>query len=83
MGGEGLVGLVRAFQFAGARSVLASLVERLRRLHRRPDEAVLWLPPAGRSKDEALRAAQGDLIRNKDFAHPYHWAAFQLTGDWR
>ena len=37
----------------------------------------------GQSKDEALRAAQADLIKSKDFTHPYHWAAFQLTGDWR
>ena len=28
MGGEGLVGLVRAFQFAGARSVLAAIASR-------------------------------------------------------
>jgi CHAT domain-containing protein len=39
----------------------------------------------GRSKGEALRAAQADLIRirSKAFSHPYHWAAFQLTGDWK
>ncbi|MES1240366.1 MAG: CHAT domain-containing protein [Acidobacteriota bacterium] len=82
-GGEGLIGLVRAFQFAGARSVLASqwsvaddaTAELMKRFygHLR----------AGKSKDEALRSAQSDLIHGKDFSHPYSWAAFQLTGDWR
>jgi len=83
MGGEGLVGLVRAFQFAGARSVLASLwsvsdvstADLMKRFYGYLRE--------GRSKDEALRAAQTDLIRSRDFAHPYYWAAFQLTGDWK
>jgi CHAT domain-containing protein len=83
MGGEGLVGLTRAFQFAGARSVLASLwsvsdvstADLMTRFYGYLRE--------GRSKDEALRAAQVDLIRSQDFAHPYYWAAFQLTGDWR
>ena len=37
----------------------------------------------GKSKDEALRAAQVDLIRSPMFSHPYHWAAFQLVGDWK
>ena len=37
----------------------------------------------GKSKDEALRSAQKDLLRGKAFAHSYYWAAFQLTGDWR
>jgi CHAT domain-containing protein len=37
----------------------------------------------GRSKDEALRAAQTDLIRSRNFSHPFYWAAFQLTGDWK
>lgn len=83
MGGEGLLGLVRAFQFAGARSVLASqwgvsddatadLMKRFYGHLRR-----------GESKDEALRSAQMELLRGKDFAHPYSWAAFQLTGDWK
>jgi CHAT domain-containing protein len=36
---------------------------------------------SGETKDEALRAAQIDQIRKK--SHPFFWAAFQLTGDWR
>lgn len=83
MGGEGLLGLVRAFQFAGARSVLASQWGV-------SDEATADLMKrfygylrAGKSKDEALRSAQMELLRRKDSAHPYSWAAFQLTGDWR
>jgi CHAT domain-containing protein/tetratricopeptide (TPR) repeat protein len=83
MGGEGLVGLVRAFQFAGARSVLASLwsvsdvstAELMKRFY--------GYLRGGRSKDEALRAAQADLIRSRNFSHPYYWAAFELSGDWR
>ena len=38
---------------------------------------------AGKTKDAALRAAQLDLIRSRRFFHPFHWAAFTLTGDWR
>lgn len=83
MGGEGLVGLVRAFQYAGARSVLASqwgvaddaTADLMKRFY--------GYLRAGRSMDEALRAAQADLIRSKAFSHPYYWAAFQLTGDWK
>ena len=83
MGGEGLVGLTRAFQYAGARSVLASLWGVSDRSTADLMKRFYGYLKAGRSKDEALHAAQVDLIRNKSFAHPYHWAAFQLTGDWR
>jgi CHAT domain-containing protein/tetratricopeptide (TPR) repeat protein len=84
MGGEGLVGLVRAFQFAGARSVLASLWGV-------SDESTADLMKrfygylrSGKPKDEALRAAQIDQIRKKTGeSHPFHWAAFELFGDWR
>jgi CHAT domain-containing protein/Tfp pilus assembly protein PilF len=83
IGGEGLVGLTRAFQFAGARSVLASLwsvsdvstADLMKRFY--------GYLRKGRSKDAALRAAQIDLIRSQGFSHPYYWAAFQLTGDWK
>jgi CHAT domain-containing protein/tetratricopeptide (TPR) repeat protein len=88
--GEGIVGLTRAFHFAGAQSVLASLWSV-------PDKATTRLMTrlygylkAGYSKDAALRAAQLDLIdgrpaRNQGAAwrQPLSWAAFQLVGDWR
>jgi CHAT domain-containing protein len=85
MGGEGVLGLTRAFQFAGARSVLSSLWSVA-------DDSTATLMKAfyshlrrGESKDEALRAAQLALIhaQRRGFSHPYHWAAFQLYGAWR
>ncbi|HBL28121.1 MAG TPA: hypothetical protein DD490_14910 [Acidobacteria bacterium] len=83
MGGEGLLGLTRAFQVAGARSVLASLwsvadvstTDLMQRFYRHLR--------SGLAKDEALRAAQIELIHSSRFSHPFHWAAFELTGDWR
>ena len=83
LGGEGLLGLTRAFQYAGARSVLASLWsvsdestgELMKRFYGYLKE--------GRSKAEALRSAQLDLLRRSEYSHPFHWAGFQLVGDWR
>jgi CHAT domain-containing protein len=38
----------------------------------------------GVSKDEALGQAQRHLLRSAGPAsHPFYWAAFQLSGDWR
>lgn len=85
MGGEGMLGLTRAFQFAGARSVLAALwnvedgstAELMRRFYTHAN--------AGEAKAEALRAAQLEMIRGGDpkLSHPFFWAGFQLYGDWR
>ncbi len=89
---EGIVGLTRALQFAGARSVVASLwpvadrstAELMRRFYQHLE--------AGSTTDEALRAAQVELASGPVritggetlFAsHPYFWAAFQLSGDWQ
>ncbi|HEV3416799.1 MAG TPA: CHAT domain-containing tetratricopeptide repeat protein, partial [Pirellulales bacterium] len=98
-GGEGLLGLQRAFQTAGARTTVATLWTI-------PDDATrtlmtdfyenLW----GRKlpKLEALRQAQltmlhegvkrglkfaGDQPPKEDRLPPYYWAAFVLSGDWR
>ena len=85
MGGEGILGLTRAFQFAGARSVLASLwsvadaststLMRSFYIHLR----------RGEKKDVALRAAQLALLHSgkPDLSHPFYWAAFQLYGSER
>lgn len=85
MGGEGILGLTRAFQFAGARSVLASLwsvsdvstATLMKRFYTHLRQ--------GKTKDEALRSAQLDLIRSGEveLPHPYHWAGFALYGDWK
>ncbi len=93
LGGEGLVGLTRAFQYAGARSVVASLwnvedestAELMVRFYRYLN--------AGKSKSEALRAAQIELIEGpisvkgrlgkRDFTAPFYWAGFQIYGDWQ
>ncbi len=84
MAGEGLVGLTRAFQYAGARSVLATLWGISDLSTARFMERFYGHLRGGKSKDEALRAAQIGQIQEKDrFFHPFHWAAFQLTGDWR
>lgn len=81
--GEGLIGLTRAFHYAGARSVLASLwpvaddstATLMARLYARLR--------SGASKDAALRQAQMEAIDTPATAAPFHWAAFTLSGDWR
>jgi CHAT domain-containing protein len=83
LAGEGLLGLTWAFQYAGARSVLASLwevsdastAELMRRFY--------GYLRGGAAKAEALRRAQLALLRRPATSAPYFWAAFQLTGDWR
>lgn len=83
MSGEGMIGLTRAFQYAGARTVLASLwsvsdestADLMRRFYRRLRR--------GEAKDAALRGAQLEMLATPRFSHPALWAAFQLSGDWK
>ncbi len=81
--GEGLVGLTRAFHYAGAKTVLASL-------WRVDDDSTSSLMTrvyahlkAGVAKDEALRRAQLEAIARSPTGPPFHWAAFTLSGDWQ
>jgi CHAT domain-containing protein/Tfp pilus assembly protein PilF len=87
MGGEGLLGLTRAFQYAGARSIVASLWSVADESTSELMKRFYGYLKNGKSKDEALRAAQIDLIEAGDLpsemAHPFHWAAFELIGDWK
>ncbi len=92
--GEGLLSLSRAFQVAGARTVVASLwsvadestAELMIRFYQHLKD--------GKPKDEALRAAQLEFLAGpvtfvdskgkevtRDFSSPYYWAAFQVIGD--
>jgi CHAT domain-containing protein len=82
-GGEGLIGLTRAFQYAGARSVLASLWAVSDRSTGALMARFYTRLRAGSPKDVALAEAQRELLRDGQLSHPYSWAAFELNGDWR
>jgi CHAT domain-containing protein len=77
--GDDIVGLNRAFIYAGASTVVASL-------WKVDDQATSLLMRSfythlkrGRGKAEALRIAQSETRRQ--YSNPYYWAAFILTGD--
>jgi CHAT domain-containing protein len=79
--GEGLVGLSRALQYAGARSIVAS---QWKVADRSTAELMVAFHRAlrqGLAKDEALRRAMAHVRGNPATSHPYYWAPFVLVGD--
>ncbi|MGB0385472.1 MAG: CHAT domain-containing protein, partial [Ardenticatenaceae bacterium] len=77
--GDEIVGLTRAFFFAGTPTVLSSLWNV-------DDAATAKLMTAfyrhwqsGMGKAEALQAAQAEI--RQTYPSPYHWAGFVLSGD--
>jgi CHAT domain-containing protein len=82
--GEGLIGLTRGFMYAGASRVVASLwnvsdvatSELMARFYKAMEQDKLR--PAA-----ALRAAQIQMWKQKQWRSPYYWAAFQLQGEWK
>jgi CHAT domain-containing protein/Flp pilus assembly protein TadD len=78
--GEGLIGMARAFLYAGAGSILVSLWQV-------DDESTSdlmvtfyrYLRELG-DKSEALRRAKIESIDNSRYVHPYFWAPFILVG---
>jgi CHAT domain-containing protein len=80
---EGTVGLARAFHLSGCRTVVASLwpvgdrhtEQLMSEFHRN-----FWL--RGRTKADALRDAQIQLLRNPVYRHhPELWAGWVVSGD--
>jgi CHAT domain-containing protein len=82
--GEGLVGLTRAFMYAGATRVVASLWQTEDRstaiLMNRFYEGMLG---NGLSPAAALRNAQVSMWKDKRWRQPRYWAAFTLQGEWK
>jgi|GEM_PF-4344377 len=82
--GEGFVGLMRAFFYAGGQSVLASLWP----VH---DEATAelmkhfyaFMMTKRLDKSSALREAKLALLQRQEWSSPYYWSAFILSGDWQ
>jgi CHAT domain-containing protein len=86
--GDELIGLSRAFLYAGTPSLIVTLwnvyiqssYKLLKEFYR------LWLDKSNpMPKWKALQLAQIALLKDPDtekFHHPYHWAPIILIGDW-
>jgi CHAT domain-containing protein/Tfp pilus assembly protein PilF len=81
--GEGLLGLVRGFMYAGASAVVASTWKVDDRATRELMERFYRAYFGGKSPAAALREAQISLRDTDRFRAPYYWAGFELQGDWR
>jgi CHAT domain-containing protein len=81
---NGLVGLARAFLFAGTDSIIMSTWhvndETTSKLF---VSMYRNLKTGNENKAEALRNAKLALLHDQRTAHPYYWASFILTGDWK
>ncbi|HET6975621.1 MAG TPA: CHAT domain-containing protein [Pyrinomonadaceae bacterium] len=82
--GEGLEGLTRGFMYAGARRVIVSLwnvndkatAALMQRLY-------VGMLRSGKTPAAALRAAQIEMLRTRQWQSPYFWAPFVLQGEWK
>ena len=82
--GEGLEGLTRGFMYAGARRVVVSLwnvndkatATLMQRLYN-------GMLRSNKTPAAALRAAQIEMLRTKQWESPYFWAAFVMQGEWK
>ncbi|MBL8205780.1 MAG: CHAT domain-containing protein [Blastocatellia bacterium] len=83
LNGEGIIGLTRAFFYAGAQSVTVSLWSVNDIATASLMKSFYKNLQAGKAKDEALREAKLELLKGQQRAwrHPYYWAAFVLVGD--
>jgi CHAT domain-containing protein/uncharacterized protein HemY len=82
--GEGLEGLTRGFMYAGARRVIVSLwnvndkatATLMQRLY-------TGMLRSGKTPAAALRAAQIEMLRTRQWQSPYFWAPFVMQGEWK
>jgi CHAT domain-containing protein len=81
--GEGVYGLRRAFELAGAESQLMSL-------WKVDDTGTSQLMSlyyqrlmAGEGRSAALRDVQLELLHTGAYSHPYYWASFIFSGEWQ
>lgn len=79
--GEGLVGLTRAFIYAGTPSVVVSLWSVADRSTAQLMEQFYRSLTGNQPKAEALRTAKLALLADDALAHPFNWAPFVIIGD--
>src|SRR5215213_1962893 len=81
--GEGIEGLTRGFMYAGARRVVVSLWN----VNDKATASLMQRLYAGmlrgnKTPAAALRAAQIEMLRTRQWQSPYFWAPFVMQGEW-
>jgi CHAT domain-containing protein len=79
--GEGLVGLSRAFFYAGARSVVAALWNLNDRFAAEFIERFYTELNGGVAAEEALRRVKASYVGHPRYAHPFYWSSLVILGD--
>jgi len=80
LAGEGVMSMGKAFQYAGAKSILMSLWSVSESGSVLLVEKFFEHLKAGKNKLDALKTARED-VRNGGYKHPFYWASFILVGE--
>jgi CHAT domain-containing protein/Flp pilus assembly protein TadD len=81
--GNGVYGLRRAVALAGAESQVMSLWKVDDRVTRDIMLAFYTRLRAGEGRSEALSHVRLDMLKSERYRHPYYWASFIQSGDWK
>ena len=83
--GEGVIGLTRAFMYAGAPTVGVSLwsVADKSTADLMTDFYKRYLGATPAPASSAMREAQLAMITGKKYSAPFYWAPFVLVGEWK
>jgi tetratricopeptide (TPR) repeat protein len=80
--GQGVVGLRRSFELAGAQSQVFTLWEIDPELDSYVFPLYYKYLGDGMGRAAALRQVKLDLMRNPDTSHPFYWGPLVFSGDW-
>lgn len=87
MNGEGVLGLRRAFEVAGARALIMSLWPVDDEVTRQWMRELYRARLAGSSMADGLQRTNVEVFESRKSAgqstHPFYWGAFVASGDWR
>ncbi|MBU1558142.1 tetratricopeptide repeat protein [Patescibacteria group bacterium] len=81
--GEGVYGLQRSMMLAGAETVVMSLWSVDDQATRDLMVEYYWRLSQGEGRSEAMRSTQLMMLKRPNQRHPFHWAAFIVSGNWR
>jgi CHAT domain-containing protein/Tfp pilus assembly protein PilF len=82
--GEGIVGIVRGFMYAGSKRVVASFWQVSdAATSELMNQFYVEMLTNGLAPSDALRRAQLYIMSQRKWHHPFYWAAFSFQGEWR